>query len=153
MWIYIKCKSPCPFVAWPYFTQMGSPVRDHMLPIWQLHWAFLSVSWMMFKNKLYKDKKISIFKNKRGSCPCHAVLCWCSLKSSPPFRFYYSPCGSDSSFDREVCFLDCFFRWYLLVSKTQDLILNLILFFVIFYQKREKYTPEVPVLEQISKIL
>lgn len=99
---------------------MGSPVRDHMLTIWQLHWAFLSVSWMMFKNKLYKDKKISIFKNKTGSCPCHAVLCWCSLKSSPPFRFYYRPCVSDSSFDREVFFLDYFFRWYLLVSKTQD---------------------------------
>ena len=43
---YIKCRSPRPFVASSHFPQMGSSIRDHMLSICQLHWAFLSHEWL-----------------------------------------------------------------------------------------------------------
>lgn len=116
-WVYINCKNPYPVVASPYSNQMGSSVRDHMLPIWQLRRAFLSVPWMIISFNM-KEVGVSL-------CP---VLCWCSLGSRPPFRSYYGQCISDSIFWQRTVFLRSLFHLHLLVSKTQDLLLYFIFF-------------------------
>lgn len=84
-WIYIKRISPAPFVASSYSTQMGSLVRDQMLPLWQ---RTQSLSLCPLNDH--------IFKNKGDSCPLRPLLRLCSLEYiqstsqiSQPLCFYF----------------------------------------------------------------